>query len=296
MPHPTTYTKRIFFGVLLIATFVLLIVGEGWLSLRDYGFLSPAWRGIGFVALVGLFWARAAFELDRLIRAQGMRTWLAGQIAVILVVAAVPIWAQIGHWSEAGALALVLWGALAATGLLQASQLGTRQTIANLAVMGLSLIYLGVGGYFVIKIRLATAASDQLIGQIGPLGLFLLSVKATDVGGYLVGSKIGKRKLCPSISPGKSWEGLLGGVLLSMIVASLFAELFDIITVFQAVAFALVVSLAGQMGDLLESMIKRDAEAKDSAKLVPEFGGVLDMIDSILGAAPVAYIMLTCWD
>ena len=106
-------------------------------------------------------------------------------------------------------------------------------------------------------------------------------------GGRLLGGK-------PLFGPGKTWEGFIGGIILSMIVASLFAMFSGIMEIGIALLFGLMVAVVGQLGDLLESMLKRDANSKESARLIPEFGGVLDLLDSVVVAAPFAYLILVC--
>ncbi|MCX5635992.1 MAG: phosphatidate cytidylyltransferase, partial [Planctomycetota bacterium] len=120
--------------------------------------------------------------------------------------------------------------------------------------------------------------------------MFIFVVKCADIGAYTIGSVFGKHKFSPKISPGKTWEGMAGAVLFATIVAILFAVVFGIMKVWQAAIFGLFFAFIGQFGDLAESMIKRDAAQKDSSDSVPGFGGVLDVIDSPLAAAPFAYL------
>ena len=123
--------------------------------------------------------------------------------------------------------------------------------------------------------------------------LFLVAVKGTDIGAYFTGSFIGKHKLIPWLSPGKTWEGLIGGLAFAAGASILVVHLMGIWLAFwQAAVFGVVVGLAGQFGDLCESLLKRSANLKDSGAAVPEFGGVLDILDSPLLAAPVAYALL----
>ncbi|MCK4628471.1 MAG: phosphatidate cytidylyltransferase, partial [Sedimentisphaerales bacterium] len=159
----------------------------------------------------------------------------------------------------------------------------------------LSIIYLGVGGWFLMAIRLIGRSEPGTWGQIGPLVMFLACVKSCDIGAYFTGRFLGRHKMIPSISPGKTWEGLIGGVVLAVIAASLFACFVGIIGYGKSAVFGVAVAVSGQLGDLLESMLKRDAGSKDSASLVPEFGGVLDLLDSPLAAAPIAY-MIFIWN
>jgi phosphatidate cytidylyltransferase len=119
----------------------------------------------------------------------------------------------------------------------------------------------------------------------------ILLTKACDIGAYFVGSAIGKHKLIPWLSPGKSWEGLIGGVALAAILGALAAQLsFDSagFPVWYGALVGITLGLVGQAGDLLESLLKRSTGVKNSGTL-PGFGGILDLIDSPLLVAPVAY-------
>jgi phosphatidate cytidylyltransferase len=129
-------------------------------------------------------------------------------------------------------------------------------------------------------------------GENGPdlLLLALVCVTLSDTGAYYVGSAFGKRRLAPSISPKKSWEGALGGWAGSLVGAA-FAHVwfFQRLSVAHAVALGTVLCAAGIAGDLVESLMKRAAGVKDSSALLPGHGGVLDRVDSLMVAAPVLY-------
>ncbi len=111
-----------------------------------------------------------------------------------------------------------------------------------------------------------------------------------DAGAFFVGSKFGRHKIFPSISPGKTLEGVFGGVAFS-IIGSLIARwiVAPYLTIVQTVGLALISSVVGQLGDLVESMIKRDAKIKDSSATIPGHGGALDRFDSLLFTAPLIY-------
>lgn len=117
-----------------------------------------------------------------------------------------------------------------------------------------------------------------------------------DTGAYFIGKKWGKRKLCPSLSPSKTWEGAIGGSITACILAFIYALIvynFDIILKPDIMIYTfttLIVSIFSQIGDLAASKIKRQVDIKDFGKLFPGHGGVLDRFDSILLAAPVVYI------
>ena len=132
-------------------------------------------------------------------------------------------------------------------------------------------------------------------------GLLLLAIFifiwVNDTGAYLVGSRWGKRRLAPSISPKKSVEGSIGGlilVLLSAVVLRLL--LFPELSWLRILLIATVVAIFGTIGDLFESSLKRQAGVKDSGKLIPGHGGILDRIDSLLLAVPAVYLLLAFLD
>ena len=115
-----------------------------------------------------------------------------------------------------------------------------------------------------------------------------LIVVATDIGGYYFGSKFGRHKLSPVISPKKTIEGALGATLCAIIVA-LFGVFYTNLTLYQAIFAGLLITVSAQLGDLSESLVKRDAGVKDSSNILPGHGGILDRTDGYLFALPVAY-------
>jgi len=130
------------------------------------------------------------------------------------------------------------------------------------------------------------------IDQHGPYYVlyFILVTKFSDTGAYMVGSLIGRHKMIPRISPGKTWEGMFGACLFAAIVGSLFALAVEGLSPLQGALFGIVFAFAGQLGDLAESMLKRDSELKDSGSKVPGFGGALDVLDSPIATAAPAYL------
>ena len=151
----------------------------------------------------------------------------------------------------------------------------------------LAIGYLGVGGAMIVAVR----------GYgMGALVLFLAAVKAADSGAYFVGSAIGKHKVIPWLSPGKSWEGLAGGIAASIGITALAAWGAGIsLALWQIAVFGASMAVIGQFGDLCESLMKRAANVKDSGALMPGFGGLLDLLDSPLIAAAPAYVMFRFW-
>ncbi|HET7620341.1 MAG TPA: phosphatidate cytidylyltransferase [Gemmatimonadaceae bacterium] len=143
---------------------------------------------------------------------------------------------------------------------------------------------------------------NYAVGAAAGLALVLYPLLLTwtsDTAAYFVGRALGKRKLIPSVSPGKTVAGAVGALVASVVVSWIYARYvlppfarLSMLT-WQAILFGIVMSVAVQIGDLAESLIKRDAKVKDSSQLIPGHGGMLDRIDSLLFAIPVAYLVLT---
>ena len=123
----------------------------------------------------------------------------------------------------------------------------------------------------------------------GRVFCLMIGVVGSDVGGYAVGVLFGKHPMVPSISPNKSWEGLVGSLLFGITATTLAATLLAHRPVWIGLLLGLTLVATATLGDLAESLIKRDVGRKDASETVPGFGGILDVIDSVLFAAPVAY-------
>jgi phosphatidate cytidylyltransferase len=125
---------------------------------------------------------------------------------------------------------------------------------------------------------------------------FLFITKISDSGAYVVGSLLGRHKMIPRISPGKTWEGFAGAVLVSILASVLFYQLLRHkmagMTYLHAFILGLVLGVAAVVGDLIESIFKREAGVKDSGRFFPGIGGILDLLDSLLFNAPIMYLYL----
>jgi phosphatidate cytidylyltransferase len=114
-----------------------------------------------------------------------------------------------------------------------------------------------------------------------------------DIGAYYIGRTFGKHKLAPRISPNKSWEGSIASLIVSLLVGTLYLQRFlPVVPLWQAAALSVAANIAGQVGDLAESAMKRGAHVKDSGGILPGHGGLLDRVDSTLFALPVIYAYL----
>ena len=159
------------------------------------------------------------------------------------------------------------------------------------ATAAISLTLLGVvwvGG------GLASLLMLRQIPDHGRLVIFtvLLTVFADDTAAYFVGRTIGRHKMAPTISPGKSWEGFVGGTLAAMAVAFFAMYPEEFLTIPEALVLGAAVAVSSTLGDLFESAIKRDLGVKDSGRVLAGHGGVLDRIDSILWAGPAAFYVV----
>ena len=165
----------------------------------------------------------------------------------------------------------------------------TRQTATvtvSSTVLGTAWIALGIGHVLLLR----------SIPEHGRLIVFtvLLAVFADDTAAYLVGRVIGRHKLAPALSPGKTWEGFLAGTAAAVAVAffALYEDRGSYLPIWQALLLGAVVALAGALGDLFESALKREVGIKDTGRLLGGHGGVLDRIDSLLWAGPAAFFTL----
>ena len=172
----------------------------------------------------------------------------------------------------------------------------TQDAIVRMAGTALATLYLGGLGWFMMAIRVKHSNPDNLHkgfhGSTLVVLVILLAVKFTDIGAYFGGRAFGRRKLIFWLSPGKTWEGLFFGLVTAALVTMCFSRALSQ-PWWKAALFGACIGAIGQLGDLLESLMKRDAEVKDSGKLIPGFGGVLDVIDSPLFASPFAYLWLS---
>lgn len=121
---------------------------------------------------------------------------------------------------------------------------------------------------------------------------FFITIWAGDTFAYLVGSMIGKHRLFERISPKKSWEGTLGSMVLTIGLSFFYPSLFGMLELWQWISFVAIALVAGAYGDLVESLFKRSASIKDSGKILPGHGGVLDRFDAVILASPFIFVFL----
>lgn len=149
-----------------------------------------------------------------------------------------------------------------------------------------------MGGFVLIPAWLACIYLRSQLNGAWLILMIVFVIAAADIGAYFTGKAIGKRKLAPNVSPGKSWEGVFGGLLFSLLIGLGFNAFFGADQWGVLVAILIPTALVSVLGDLLESMVKRHRGVKDSSQLLPGHGGVLDRVDGLVAAAPVFSLFL----
>ncbi|RJP61993.1 MAG: phosphatidate cytidylyltransferase [Ignavibacteriales bacterium] len=169
-----------------------------------------------------------------------------------------------------------------------------NSAILNLGSTFLGIFYIGVFSASLLSIRELFNFSNQLYEQGGLLIIALfVTIWICDSAAFFLGTAFGKHKLFPRVSPKKSWEGAIAGFIFSILtmIAAHFI-LLDFLSLVDSFIIGTIVGTVGQIGDLIESLIKRDANVKDSSALIPGHGGVFDRFDSLLFSAPAVYVYL----
>jgi phosphatidate cytidylyltransferase len=280
--------NRLLFGTLMTAFFVAIVIFGGWLdgSLTICPADDKPVQGTVLCVLIALLIIPVQLELSKLAAAKNLKIFTPVSITSSILFATSWYWPQLIEISPA--IYLLFLSAFSLVGLLlyQYVRYGPLAVLANCGANYFSIIYLGLLSAFCLAVRIDFG--------LWPFLMFVFVVKFADIGAYTFGSLFGRHKFSPKISPGKTWEGMAGAVVFAVIVAIFFAIICDIMAWPLAIIFGICFAFIGQFGDLAESMIKRDAEQKDSAKKVPGFGGILDIIDSPLVAASFAYLFFMC--
>ncbi len=235
----------------------------------------------GFVTslliLIGLY------EFFYMVEKKGVRLFKIFGIAVGLFI---PISIYF-HFSikEGGQFLFTILG-LFALFLLELTKKENHQAILSLSTTVFAILYISWCFSFLIRIR-------QLEEGTMLLGFLIVITKSSDIGAYLWGRKYGRTQLLARISPNKSLEGAVGGFFTSIIVGSIFSVFVTSIGSLEKFFLIIIVAIISQLGDLFESLIKRDCQVKDSGRIFPGMGGVLDVIDSIIFTAPIFYLYVT---
>jgi phosphatidate cytidylyltransferase len=256
--------------------------------------------GVGLLVLLLIILPLATEEVARLFTAENVRPYRfisaagSGSLVLHAFLTQFPTFQPVA----ASSLAFVVVFVMLFSALRRAWTRQTQGAIVHMAGTVLSTLYLGGMGWFLMALRVKHAfKASGVQGSTMILVMILLVVKFTDIGAFFGGKAFGRHKLIPWLSPGKTWEGLFCGMLTAGAVGAVIARWINPpdypLPWTKGFIFGMIIGGIGQLGDLLESLMKRDAEVKDSGKLIPGFGGILDVIDSPLLAAPFAYLMFS---
>ncbi len=171
--------------------------------------------------------------------------------------------------------------------LLELTKKERFQPVLSLSATVFGILYISWCFSFLVRIR-------QLESGVGMIIFLILITKASDIGAYLFGSRYGKIPLVRRVSPQKTLEGALGGFIFSLAAGLIFMAVSGSLSHFWEKIFLIsVLAILGQLGDLFESLIKRDCEIKDSGGVFPGMGGFLDVVDSLIFTAPTFYLYVT---
>jgi phosphatidate cytidylyltransferase len=231
------------------------------------------WPMFGLAAVGALIALHELYWMTRTLRPVVLAGYL-GALAALLG-------ATLGgaDWALAGLMSTLLFAFVIKGGLSTVS--------VSVTVLGVSWIGLG----------LAHALLLRDIDEHGVLALYtvLLAVWAGDAAAYFIGRLVGRHKLAPTVSPGKSWEGLIAGTVATVAVTFIAVYEQSFLTIAESLVLGVVIAIVAPLGDLFESALKRDADVKDSGRLLAGHGGVLDRIDALLFAWVAAYYVVVAF-
>jgi phosphatidate cytidylyltransferase len=271
-------TRRIIFAVIAAPASVAIVYWGDW----------------ALAIVLSVLAALAAWEFFRMARETGA---LPLEAAGIALAALLPIAV---HAQRLGLYTLSLTAIVAMALVLFASTIWLRgptgKPVSSVSITAFGVLYAGVFSYIY-----ALRYHDYAVGAAAGTALVFLPIFltwTTDVGAYAFGRMFGRKKLIPSVSPGKTVEGAVGGLGLTIVICLLYVRFILMpyaqlgLTIQGAVLFAIVVSVAAQTGDLAESLLKREAGVKDSSSILPGHGGILDRFDALLFVMPIAFLLL----
>ncbi|MDX2115887.1 MAG: phosphatidate cytidylyltransferase [Planctomycetota bacterium] len=278
---------RLTLGPLLILLFLGIIWLDGWLSARG------ARPGLAFTVLMLTGGVFAGRELAKIFRARAIATSVViNSIAVCAgLVASSFTPEELGPVPGSALVCSAGAGVMLLAMLFYSRHHNVQGVVASTSATLLAFVYVGMlGGFLIVLVK---EYSAWLVLAV------VLITKSYDIGAYSTGRIFGRHKLIPWLSPGKTWEGLVGGVAFASLVGAATALVFGTkipgvppFSWWQGALVGAVFGLVGQAGDLVASLLKRDAGIKDYSRAIPGFGGIMDVVDSPLLVAPVAFWML----
>jgi len=303
-PARATFASRAVVATVVIVAFAGLVWADG----VGLGGAAPVWWLLPLVVAVaargaaefaGLFAGAGVPIRGRLVQFLTVAVAVSAAFGSQAVVSAVPFTpraAQLG-WTAVAAMAAVL--ALVAVAV--ARYMRNARALEGLAAGVLVVGWLGLPLAFMVALRLICVEDlgpeNRGPGHLGilPLVSLVAVVKAGDIAAYVVGSLVGRHRMAPLLSPGKTWEGAAASLVASVAAAWFVIERVGLDPAARPWGgwplYGLAVGVTGMIGDLAESLAKRELGAKDSGRMLGGLGGVLDLVDSLLAAAPVAWLL-----
>ena len=269
----SNFFKRTITGIF----FVVTIIG------------SAIWNFWAFAAVFGIFTIAGTFEFYKLVEKLNSKplkifgTFIGLMVYVISVLS---IGGIIDKQTN-----LILFSLFALSFFIFIFELFRKSetSFQNIAFTFLGIIYVPVAFSLLVSL---VAYKPENIGVLTLPVFYFFIIWTYDTFAYIVGVKFGKNRMYESVSPKKSWEGAIGGLIFTLIVTVVLSNYFNFLSLIQWLGLALIIVVFGTLGDLVESMLKRSADCKDSGGFFPGHGGILDRFDSVLLSVPFVYIYL----
>jgi phosphatidate cytidylyltransferase len=264
------FIRRTITSIILVA-FVLAVI-----------YLFPDWL---FCLVVVLFVATGLFEFFRMVENRKIFVYKHfGIVAGSLIPIVIFLGNYMQEFKNLETLMIVV-ACLFVFTLQFVRKDNARDHLVSTALTLFSLFYIAWFFSFFMKIKLLDNGANLVV-------FLILVTKSTDIGAYIIGSRLGKSELIPRISPNKTKEGTLGGIVVSLVLALTLGRFLTGFSFLHLFALGIILATLGQVGDLAESLIKRDCSVKDSGSIFDGIGGVLDLIDSLLFTTPVFYFYI----
>jgi phosphatidate cytidylyltransferase len=255
------------------------------------------------LCLTLLIAVRSAWELVGLFRTRAFRPSFI-ETALLSSLVVVSAWlphVEVLNWLDRAGIDSALVFGLSVLWILASNAVRYRGPGQQMETIGAELLIISYAGLLLCltaRLRWVGGGEDAARGYY-VLGSLIVAAKCGDIGAYTFGRLFGRRKMAPLLSPGKTWAGFFGALIVAAPVSylwlqfahNLFSEIWFPSSAIVCLSYGLLIAIAGIVGDLCESLIKRDLGKKDAAALLPGFGGLVDLTDSIVYAGPIAYLL-----
>ncbi len=264
--------KRTLSTTVLLSTIAWVIFG------------APLWI---FGLVVAAFTGLALHEFFSMVERKGIFLYRTLGLIIGIII---PLSILIGFESTKGWELALMVAALLMLFVLQLARSDSSQAIVGIGTVFFGIFYISWCFSFIGRLRIIDFSG---VDGRWLVAFLILVTKVGDMGAYVIGSKLGKHTLLQRISPSKTWEGLVGGLCCSLVAAYFMGQqLAPVVSMTHCLWLGLILGFVAQLGDLSESMIKRDCQIKDSGRVFPGMGGMLDLIDSLLFTSPIFYFYL----